>query len=344
MSNAPTFPDEQERLATLRSLPLLDTPIEERFERITRMVCRTLDVPVCLFNLIDDRRQYFKSVQGQGVTEVTLRGAICTHTLHEPDILVVSNTKEDTRFVDSPFVNGELTEVQFYAGCPVRAPNGQPIGTLCAIDVVPRHMTEDQLATLRDLRAMVETELKAHSLAMSQTKLIKQLDNANRLLLIDPLTRIWNRKGIEQLLHKEWAEALEQDRPVTIAMADIDYFKKINDTFGHPAGDAVLQSFAKRLLEAGRAEDIVGRMSGEEFIVILHETDPNKVYETADRFRRAVEARPMKTPSGAYPVTVSIGVGTARPSEIKDYAALIKRADEALYLAKYGGRNKVHIA
>ncbi len=343
MIEAAPYPNEVERLASLKSLKLLDTPIEERFERITRMVCRLLDVPIAMFNLVDEDRQHFKSAQGVPNTDAPLHAAFCAHALHEENMLLVPDTQADERFFDNPFVTGEYLNIGFYAGCPVRTPNGMPIGTLCAIDTKPRDMAPEQLATLRDLAAMVETELKVSSLSKAQETLVSELDKANRLALVDPLTRLWNRNGINNLLEKEWNEATRQKKPVTLVVTDIDHFKKINDKFGHPGGDVILKSVAKRLLETLRGEDAIGRIGGEEFLIILTDCVPDKVFETVDRIRHTIASMPFKVEDEEYQVTMSFGAATMVPDGIVTPADLIKRADEAAYKAKHGGRNRVEL-
>jgi diguanylate cyclase (GGDEF)-like protein len=343
MIEARPFPQEQQRLASLRALHLLDTPIEERFERITRMVCRLLDVPIALFNLIDEDRQHYKSVQGLPNTDAALKAAFCTHTIQEEEMLLVPNALENERFFDNPFVTGEYLNIGFYAGCPVRTPNGMPIGSLCAIDTRPRQMTPEQIAILRDLAAMLETELKVVSLSKAQESLVKELDAANHMALVDPLTRLWNRSGIHKLLEREWSESARQGKPVTLVMTDIDHFKKINDTFGHPAGDAVLKTIAKKLLESLRGEDAVGRVGGEEFLIILTDCEPSRVFDTVERIRRTVQDHNWIIEGKPHPVTMSFGAATAIPGDGLSAETLIKRADEALYRATNTGRNKVEI-
>jgi diguanylate cyclase (GGDEF)-like protein len=323
---------------------LLDTPIEERFERITRMVCRLMDVPIAIFNLIDEDRQHYKSVQGLCATNAPLGPAFCTHALLEEDMLLVPDAKKDDRFHDNPFVSGELLNIAFYAGCPVKTANGLPIGTLCAIDTKPREMSQEQLSVLRDLAAIIETELKVSSLSKSEKILIEELSEAKRLALIDPLTRLWNRGGIEQLLEKEWSTSLRNNKPFTVVMCDIDHFKKVNDTYGHPAGDAVLVHVAKKLLECVRSEDIVGRVGGEEFVIFLTDCQPGTEFETVDRIRQRIMADTIVADDNLLQVTMSFGVASCMPSDEVDGKSLIKRADEALYFSKNNGRNQVKVS
>lgn len=344
MIEPPPHPQEAERLKALRGLALLDTPLEERFERITRMVCRSLDVPIALFNLIDEDRQHYKSVHGLAATNAALDAAFCTHAILEADMLLVPDASKDARFHDNPFVTGERLNVGFYAGCPVRTPSGLPIGTVCAIDTRPRDVTPDQLAALRDLAAIIESELKLVSLSRAQATLIEQLDTASRLSMIDPLTRLWNRSGLENLLEKEWSDAARHGRAVTLVMTDIDHFKSINDTFGHPGGDAVLRGFAKRLLEALRGEDTVGRTGGEEFLMILTDCAADKRADTVERIRRVIADTPFDVGGVAHPVTASFGVASGVPGADVTPESLIAAADAALYQAKRGGRNRVVVA
>jgi diguanylate cyclase (GGDEF)-like protein len=342
MIEAPPFPREVERLATLRALNLLDTPLQQRFERVTRMVCRLLDVPIAHFNLLDEDRQHLKSVQGLSAVDVPMEGAFCTHTIHEDRMLLIPNASLDARFHDNPFVTGRFLNIGFYVGCPVHAPNGLPIGTLCAIDTKPRDLTEDQLAIMQDLVGMIETELHVSSLSNAQTELIAQLNAAERLARIDCLTRLWNRAGILELLQKEWAECDRHRKPVTVVMTDIDRFKSINDTYGHQVGDEVIIGVASEIMAGSRNEDAVGRVGGEEFLVILTGCDPQCAKDKVERMRTSVMDRTFMACDQRLPVTVSCGVASTVPAG-GDWAALLKRADEALYRAKSLGRNRTEV-
>lgn len=343
MLNAPPYPHEDQRLQSLKRVKLLDTPVEERFERLTRMVCRLLDVPISLFNLLDESRQFYKSAQGINATNASLDGAFCPHAFHEYDMLLVPDASKDQRFFDNPFVTGKYLNIGFYAGCAVKTPDGMPIGTLCAIDTKPRHLTDEQLTALRDIAAMVETELKLAYMASANEKLETELDQANRLALIDPLTRLWNRAGMENQINKDWAEARRLKKPITIVMCDIDHFKKINDTYGHDVGDDVIRNAGKKLLEGLRDEDSVCRIGGEEYLLILPNCPRDMAQETAERLRASIVAHPLTSPALGWPVTMSFGVATAVPDLEMAPGGLIKLADLALYRAKNNGRNRVEV-
>lgn len=343
MPQAPKPPDEAERVASLHKLNILDTPLEQRFDRITKMVCMMLGVPVSAFTLIDSERQWFKSIQGLHATENTLPESVCAYTILGDEIMVVPDAKQDRRFMDNPMINGEKADINFYAGCPVRAPDGRKIGSLCAIDMKPRDISPEHISALRDLGQMIEAELKVAHLSHTQNQLINELDTAKRLALIDPLTRLWNRAGIEDLIKREWADAIRRDQPLSFVMCDIDHFKKVNDTYGHPVGDIVIQEVAKRLLLGLRIEDAVGRVGGEEFLIILPGCPLENLFDTVERIRLSVVLEPIQTDAGLLNVTMSFGGTSEFPTPLSQTTQLIQIADEALYKAKTSGRNQTQV-
>ncbi len=342
---SPPVPDnEEQRLDSLRKLNLLDTPIEERFERITRMLKRSLGVKITTFVLLDEDRQWFKSSQGLQDVQTPRRDSFCAHMLSmDDDKLLVRDARNDPRFADNPLVTGN-PGIAFYVGCPVRGPDGQKIGALCAIDTSPRDVNEEELQSLKDFASMVETELKAEQLTTTQKSLVAELDAAHRIALIDSMTRIWNRAGILELMKREIAEAARRQNSLGVVMCDIDFFKKVNDTHGHAVGDEVIKEVAKRLLEALRTEDAIGRVGGEEFLIVLPSCPGDKLYATVERIRAKVVERPIATAAGDLPVTMSFGAFSTLPERNADAAPMMKHADDALYKAKHGGRNRTEIA
>jgi PAS domain S-box-containing protein len=163
MKVAPRPVDEDERLAELHSLNILDTPSEERFDRITRLALRIFDVPIALVSLVDGNRQWFKSCQGLLVSETPRGISFCGHAIIGEDVFLVEDARLDPRFSDNPLVTDD-PHVTFYAGQPVRGPQGHKLGTLCIIDHRPRHMNPKDLQALRDLAAWVENELSVSQL------------------------------------------------------------------------------------------------------------------------------------------------------------------------------------
>ncbi|MCA1661440.1 MAG: GAF domain-containing protein, partial [Novosphingobium sp.] len=163
---APVPPDELQRLAALQALGLLDTPAEERFDRLTRVAAALFDVPIALVSLVDANRQWFKSCVGTDIKESSREMSFCAHAVAARDMLVIPDALRDDRFADNPVVSGP-PYVRFYAGAPIFTADGHCAGTLCIIDGRPRDFTDDDKDRLRDLAAIVQQELTASSYAMA---------------------------------------------------------------------------------------------------------------------------------------------------------------------------------
>jgi two-component system, cell cycle response regulator len=162
----------------------------------------------------------------------------------------------------------------------------------------------------------------------------------------DHLTGLWNRGAIMDLLHRETQRIVRIGEPLGVMMADVDNFKRINDSYGHQTGDAVLREVAQRLLQSVRNYDYVGRYGGEEFLIVLTACVPSDLIVTAERMRIHVSEKPVDTEAGSIPVTISIGLatqGVAGP-EVAAAEELVRAADNALYVAKANGRDRVERA
>jgi diguanylate cyclase (GGDEF)-like protein len=180
----------------------------------------------------------------------------------------------------------------------------------------------------------------------------RRLEEANRELLdardalavqarTDPLTGCLNRGAALLRLEEELVRADREATTLAVGMLDIDHFKEINDTYGHPAGDLVLREVVARSQSALRPYDIFGRFGGEEFLIVIVGADEDQARGTLERVRRAVEAGPVVVDGASISVTVSVG-GAGREGECSD--ALIRLADQALYAAKATGRNRVEMS
>lgn len=157
----------------------------------------------------------------------------------------------------------------------------------------------------------------------------------------DPLTWVWNRYAILDILNRELDRAHRAGAPVSVAMADLDHFKHINDSCGHLAGDAVLREAARRMQDSVRTYDAVGRYGGEEFLLVLPGLERDAAVQMTDRLRRVVCGAPVATGTGPVSVTVSVGMSTLVPGARTRAETLIEAADRALYRAKERGRNRV---
>jgi two-component system cell cycle response regulator len=161
------------------------------------------------------------------------------------------------------------------------------------------------------------------------------------LSITDPLTGLHNRRYMEGHLRTLVKEAVQSGRPLSLLLADIDFFKAVNDTYGHDGGDAVLREFAARFRRNTRGIDLACRMGGEEFVIIMPETDLNSAFNVAERLRRCIAAEPFQINAETRArITASVGVA-ALESTADTHETLFKRADRALYAAKRDGRNRV---
>jgi len=162
---APLPPDEEQRLAALHNLRILDTPRELRFDRLTRLAAGILGVPIALVSLVDRERQWCKSTYGVSVTQTPREISFCAHAVASRKLLVVPDTFNDNRFADNPGVTGDL-RVRFYAGCPLFVQD-YCVGTLCALDTRPRQLSAQQLDLLQDVAVLVERELQQQPLSVA---------------------------------------------------------------------------------------------------------------------------------------------------------------------------------
>ena len=157
----------------------------------------------------------------------------------------------------------------------------------------------------------------------------------------DPLTGLSNRRSFRLSLEDELSRAVRYGDPLSLLLADLDHFKEVNDTYGHPCGDAVLRETAGILLDVMRKVDLVARYGGEEFVVIMPHTDLDGALKAAERVRAAIEGHHYEGLPGAGAQTISIGVSTLYENVDTDMDGLVQMADTALYRAKSGGRNRV---
>lgn len=159
----------------------------------------------------------------------------------------------------------------------------------------------------------------------------------------DALTGLWNRGTICEMLKKELARAKRNEKGIALLMIDIDHFKRVNDTYGHQAGDEVLKEVARRFESIKRSEDSVGRYGGEEFIVVFADMNAADMERVSDRYRHIIEDTPINIPDNDLEITASLGLGLFLDAKQASEQTLIKLADTALYSAKNSGRNQLQV-
>lgn len=337
MPEAPRSPRETRRLAAVEKLRLLGTPAEERFDKITRLARRMFNVPLACLDIVGEKLAWLKSVQGFDGIEGLRKDSYCHHTVLDERACIIRDAREDPRVHDSAFAETWV----FYAGVPLRF-DGERIGVLCIGDYAPRDLEPVDVEALHDLAELAERELQIAALSESQISLAQSNEELEMKSRIDVVTRLWNQNAIVEILGAERNRAAAGS-PLAVLMADIDYFKKLNDTHGHLAGDEVLRVIAARLRAAVRPQDAVARYGGEEFLIVLPGIDIGGAAEAAERIRTTIAKKPVQFGEHNIAVTCSIGC-TAYSSEFPDdVKPLIERAHRALYRAKLSGRNRVEL-
>jgi diguanylate cyclase (GGDEF)-like protein len=330
------------KIANIPWLDLFYTPLEERFERITRIARRALHAPVAAISLLNEDKQWFKSAAGWGITELPRDQAICKLTVEANQIVMIADTLADPRVAKLPIVMS-APRFRAYAGHPLVDEHGACVGTFCVLDLKPREFAPVDRQALTDLAALVQRELFSDQLTNANVALTSKLGLARREALMDPLTHLWNRRGAAVLLKAAFARADQRGTPLALALLDLDNFKRINDTRGHQTGDEVLRRVASRLLSTVRGDDAICRLGGDEFLVLMADTDATIAQRVAERIRQAITSTPLPTRDGATSISVSVGCTVREPRATATVDALLELADQALMQSKAAGRNRVHM-
>jgi diguanylate cyclase (GGDEF)-like protein len=315
--------NEAQRLRAVRSYEILDTLPEVDFDTLTRVAAHALDTPAAVIGLMDADRLWFKSQLGLGVQQLDRKIAFCAHAIMRPDeLFIVEDLKKDARFQNNPLVTN-APHLRFYAGAPLIDQTGFALGTIAVVDTEPRTFNDIQRQLLHDLSTLV----------------ISAMDNRHRSILLghlamnDHLTGLANRAQFERTLNTEMAHSRRSGEPFTVLYMDLDGFKKINDTLGHAAGDEVLCEAARRMAEQVRTEDLIARIGGDEFGVIMRQSIDDSPELLAHRIND-VSAKPIVLSTGQK-VSVGISVGIATYTDaIDSMTNLLAQADRALYEAK----------
>lgn len=312
---------ETDRLAALQRFDVLDSPREEPFDRVTRLIRSIFGVGTGIVSLIDGHRQWYKAADGSNRNEVALEETFCRFPLMSGETLVVPDATRDPRFADNPNVTSG--GVGFYAGVPLRTADGHVIGTICAIDPQPRDFSEREVKILEDLALITMNELELRQRAS-----------------IDVLTGALSRRAFKEEGNRAVSLASRHHHALACLVFDLDHFKSINDRFGHGAGDKVLADAIKACVALLRQSDLVGRLGGEEFAVLLPLTDRAHAIEVAEKLREAIAGLVFEFDGVVVPVTASFGL-CVLDATAPDIDTMLERADAALYEAKKAGRNRV---
>ena len=312
----PKIPNnEKSRLKSLRSLNILDTSPEERFNRLTRMAIKIFDVPMALVSLVDSERQWFKSAIGLNIQETPRDISFCGHAILGNDPFIIPDTTKDNRFYDNPLVLQD-PNIRFYAGCPIRSLNGSKLGTLCILDNQTRELSADDIKLLNDLALMVENELAAVELATT-----------------DDLTNIPNRRGFMLIAQNTLNLCARKNLDASLVFIDLNNFKIINDQFGHIEGDRALILFAKLMKKSFRESDVYARIGGDEFVVLFVDTSKKYAEITMKKFQQELEFINKKH-NHNFILDFSYGIVQINPKKDNKIENLLLKSDNMMYKQK----------
>ncbi|UVK41693.1 sensor domain-containing diguanylate cyclase [Mesorhizobium sp. AR10] len=312
---------EAGRLDALDRFDVMDTPREEAFDRITRLIRNIFDLPIAIVSMIDGHRQWYKAYDGLGNREVARSETFCKYTMQELLPVVVPDARDDIRFARHPSVAGD-PHFRFYAGVPLRTGDGHNIGTVCAIGYEPRQFSPRETAILCDLAQLAMDALELRQLAA-----------------VDSLTGVLSRRAFKEQGAHALALAQRHKHNLACIAFDLDHFKSINDRHGHAMGDKVLATVTQACREHLRGSDLFGRLGGEEFALLLPHTDRHSMIGVAEKLRQAVSHIVVSQGPSKVGVTASFGMA-ALDALTPEIDTLLANADAALYEAKAAGRNR----
>ncbi|HYF58725.1 MAG TPA: sensor domain-containing diguanylate cyclase [Burkholderiaceae bacterium] len=311
-------PNEALRLASLRGLHVLDTPAEERFDRVTRLARSLFDVSIAVVSLVDSERQWFKSIQGLDAAETPRDVSFCGHAILSDEIFEVQDATQDERFHDNPLVTGP-PDIRFYAGCPLKSPRGELVGTLCLIDQQPRRLDGDERELLVEFARLVEQEFAASAPTT-----------------VDDLSGLSNRRGFELTAAPGLAMCRRLRLPATLVFFDLVGFSEINDRFGRADGERLLIDFSGVLKAIYRESDIVARLGCDEFVMLMTNCDIQGSQATLERLRIGTDTRNAAC-SKSCELRYSFGVVEFEPRIHSSIHSLLYEADRLLSLHRRAG-------
>jgi diguanylate cyclase len=321
---------EAERLRELYSLKLLDTQLEERFQRYTELVADLFDVPIALISLVDQDRQWFKAVCGLDRRELPRDHSFCGHAVAADALLVVPDAHLDPRFAGNPLVTGS-PYIRFYAGAPIHGPSGLPLGTLCVIDSRPHLHEVRELERLERLAALVEHEI------MQSYQLDNLRQELERSAYYDPLTGLPNRRLLIDRLEYSVRVGVHREGAILLALIDIDRFGAVNHTYGWEGGNALLRAVAAALAREHPEPCVVARWQDDRFAVL----DPlvDSVRSGADLAQSILAAfsKPFRVEGHRVHLDARIGI-SAFPAHGPDANTLARHAMTAMRAGAPGYR------
>lgn len=314
--------NELQRLRELERYGVIDSPSDEHFERIVELASLIFAVPITAISLVEQHRQWFLCNLGLEASETPRDQAFCAHAIATDGVMVVPDATADPRFRSNPLVTA-APHIRFYAGAPLHSPEGHNLGTLCVIDRKPRQITAQQERQLALLAQMVMHEIELR-----------------RQARLCPVTGLPTRRTFLTIGDHEISRARRQHQPLSLLCVDIDHLRLVNNRWGHSAGDQLLQAVVGLLRGVMREQDYAARLGDGEFALLLVGLEGHEALELAETLRRAVTTLPGAHSHSDFLLHISGGL-TCLASADRDIEDVLRRADQALALAKGNGRNQI---
>lgn len=337
---------EQQKSEVLQRYRILNGTEVHFADQIAQTTALTFGVPIVVASLNERYRNWYCSVHGATPADLDALQTFCAHANLSETAFAVSDVREDTYLGRDPAVTG-APHIAFFAGAPLRDPDGKRFGTLCLIDQVPHHLSGDRLKLLQSFAGIMSQDICVRSAARYAVRDLIEAEHDKSdlfdLAMTDPLTKALNRRAFFRMAEREVLRASRHGKPVSAIMFDIDHFKKVNDLHGHGVGDEVLVQLVNRVTDIIRDEDLLGRLGGEEFGIVLPETPRMQAGVLANRLRESVSELRFKGKDGPFAITISAGVSAPLFNDI-DIVPALERADKALYQAKQNGRNRIELS
>ena len=305
-------------------------PIRTVVRRLSLRLKQLLHADECSIMILDDSRKELAFSESTGLTRWELENirfrvgeGIAGWVARHKKPLLIPDCASDERFVAIPHQKRPM------------------ISMICVPMLIKRRVIGTvSLTTRTSGHVFSEAELELAVLLSAHISLALENNRLYEISVSDGLTNLYNRRYLEQRLSKEISYARRFRKPLTVVMTDVDFFKKLNDAYGHQAGDYALRQVSETLTAGLRDYDVVARYGGEEFAIILLSTPRGRAASTAERLRQAVEDCDIRFRGNRLKVTISLGVASF-PEDSDDAEMLVDFADKALYEAKRRGRNQV---
>ncbi len=337
---------EQQRSEVLQRYRILNGSEVHVAGQIAQTAALALGVPIVLTCLNERYRNWYRSGYGIDGADSEAIEAFCAQAGLSETAFAVTDVRDDPHFADDPAVSGPH-RIVFFAGAPLRDPDGKRLGTLCLIDIKPNTFGADRMDLLENFAAIVSQDICVRSAARYAVRDLVEAEHDKcdlfDMAMTDPLTKALNRRAFFRFAEREVLRASRHAKPLTAMMLDIDHFKRVNDMHGHGIGDEVLTRLVACLTHNIRDEDLLGRLGGEEFALVLPETEPLRAAVLGNRLRDAISELNFPGKEGPFAVTISIGISEPSFADI-DILPTLQRADLALYRAKQNGLNRVEVA